>query len=513
MRQYQRDLLAVAAVLLVSSFAFVHLMGLPAFEDEGTQLRWIWRILDAGEWLQPLGDGKPLEAWPMVLLVRLGAPPLAAIRAVHVLAGMACSLLTYRLGLSAGGRVAALCSGLLFAICPFTVYLQRLALSDIFLCTAGVWVQLGVLGFVRSPTRRYAAQLAGALMLAAFCKFPVGFVFLFAMPLALWMIPAVDRQSLTRVPSSIRLLAAYTPVAALLLVVAMVGIYRLHKGLSPGFGIQDLMGIGFGRYSDIGAAIGVPRPSLVDELTTQLSWPVVVIALIGVLSAALRGDWRQRWLIGVGAIPMLLIGYGTHFWYPRYLLFTIPPLIVASVLGWQDLVAGEAAPWRQWVLVGVFLVCAAFMARQSGSIVLQPAAARWSPLDRFQYIEGWSSGYGYPEAAKYILQVPNPPPQIFSLDGHSAYQLLTYLPAPWRSRVRPISYGPQREVLGTASARLNNLLIGAPAWLIVPEPLLDGYLDSSFGHINLGQLKLREVVAFDKPGSRARLAIYEVTRQ
>lgn len=505
MRQYEwRDLLAVAAVLLVSSLAFVNLMGLPAFEDEGTQLRWIWRILDAGEWLQPLGDGKPLEAWPMVLLVRLGAPPLAAIRAVHVLAGMACSLLTYRLALFAGNRVAALCSGLLFAICPFTVYLQRLALSDIFLCTAGVWVLLCVLAFVRSPTRRHALALAAALMLAALCKLPVGFVFLFDMPLALL---------LARVPVPKRWLTAYTPVAALLLVVTVVGMYRLHLGQSPGFGLRDLLGIGFGRYSDVGAAIGIPRPGLVDELTTQLSWPVAIIALVGIFSAALRGDWRQRWLIGAGAIPMLLIGYGTHFWYPRYLLFTIPPLIVASVLGWQDLMVGGAAPWRRWVLVGVFVVCAAFMARESGSIVLQPVAARWSPIDRFQYIEGWSSGYGYPEAAKYILQAPSPPAQILSLDGHSAYQLLTYLPAAWRSRVRPVFYGPQREVLGAASARLQNLFIRAPTWLIVPEPLLDGYLDSTFGPINLGQLKLREVIAFDKPGTRARLGIYEVTHR
>src|SRR5580692_2590335 len=58
--------LPVAALLLLGSFAFVHLTALPPYEDEGSQLRWIWRIIDAGEWLQPLGDGKPLEAWPMV---------------------------------------------------------------------------------------------------------------------------------------------------------------------------------------------------------------------------------------------------------------------------------------------------------------------------------------------------------------------------------------------------------------------------------------------------------------
>jgi hypothetical protein len=71
----------VAALLLLGSFAFVHLTSLPPYENEGSQLRWIWTVIEAGEWLRPLGDGKPLEAWPMVPLVRLGLHPLAAMRA------------------------------------------------------------------------------------------------------------------------------------------------------------------------------------------------------------------------------------------------------------------------------------------------------------------------------------------------------------------------------------------------------------------------------------------------
>jgi hypothetical protein len=72
MSRYRIDILTTGGLLLIGSFAFVHLMALPAFEDEGSQLRLIWRLIEAQEWLQPLGDGKPLEAWPMVPLVRLG---------------------------------------------------------------------------------------------------------------------------------------------------------------------------------------------------------------------------------------------------------------------------------------------------------------------------------------------------------------------------------------------------------------------------------------------------------
>ncbi len=81
MNWQRRDLLPLVALGILGSFAFVHLLAVPAFEDEGSQIRLIYRIIDAGEWLQPLNDGKPLEAWLMVPWVWLGLPVLAVVRA------------------------------------------------------------------------------------------------------------------------------------------------------------------------------------------------------------------------------------------------------------------------------------------------------------------------------------------------------------------------------------------------------------------------------------------------
>ncbi len=103
----RNDIALLGALLLIASVAFVHLMALPAFEDEGSQLRLVWRVIEAREWLQPLSDGKPLETWLMVPLVRLPGEPLAAIRAVHVLVGMLCAALTYRLGIRVTDRAGA----------------------------------------------------------------------------------------------------------------------------------------------------------------------------------------------------------------------------------------------------------------------------------------------------------------------------------------------------------------------------------------------------------------------
>ena len=510
--KYRYEVLPIAALLLLGSLAFMHLMALPAFEDEGSQLRWVWRIIEAGEWLQPLGDGKPLEAWLPAPLVRLGFHPLTSARSLHVLAGMAGAVLIYRLARRMANRWTAFVTGVLFALCPFVMYLQRLALSDMFMCVAGIWVLLCVIKFIERPDGRHAVLLAMSLVLAAFCKFPVGFFFLIAMPLALPLMPSDERRELLRPPALRSLLGAHAPAVLLAAAVVVAAFIRVRSGRSAGFGLQDLMGIGAGRYQDIGAAIGIARPNLAGELSAQMSWPVTVIGLVGLVAGTFLNDWRTRWLVLVGLLPMLGIALFAQFWFSRYLLFTIPPLIVASVSGWRSL-SLRTGRFRLAVQLGVLAVCVGFMGRQSALIILNPLAAKWSPLDRFQYIESGGSGYGYPEAAQFLLDATNAPAMIYSLDGHSAYQLLSYLPASWTRRVKPIFYGQDGRELRTEDARLESLLEHAPAWIIISEQLLQRYLDSTFGSANIDQINLRRIAIFDKPGSRARLAIYAVTRR
>jgi 4-amino-4-deoxy-L-arabinose transferase-like glycosyltransferase len=509
LRQHRGDVLAVLALLLLASLAFARLMALPVFADEASQLRWVWRVIDAGEWLQPLGEGKPLEAWPLVPLVRLGLRPLIAARALHVTAGMIGAALTYRLARQLSDRTSAFISGGLFAICPFVVYLERLALSDMFMCVAGIWVLASVIAFITSPTWRHTFVVALALVVAALCKLPVGFVFLIAMPMALLLMPAPQRRRLLAPPNLAKVLAAHAPATLFALLVLGVAALRMRRGQSPGFGLQDLLGVGMGHYPGIAASTGVPRPQLLDELTAQLSWPVTVIGLLGLTFSALLNDWRQRWLLAMGAVPMLAIALLADFWFSRYLLFTLPPLIVCAVSGWRSLPLRTEAI-RFPLELTALAVCVGFMGYQSAWIIFDPSSANWSRLDRLQYFEAPGSGFGFPEAARFVRESPATPRMIYSLDGYSAQQLLTYLPANWRGRVKPIYYGDDGELLRSDEARLENLLKRTPVWLIVPEQLLSGDLVSNLGRLKPDQIKLRQMAAFEKPGLHARLAIYEV---
>ncbi|HEX4242317.1 MAG TPA: hypothetical protein VHZ53_12975 [Steroidobacteraceae bacterium] len=511
-RSRRTDWPALAVLAVLVSASLFRLMALPAFEDEGTQLRLVWRIVTSGEWLQPLAEGKPLEAWPMVPLAWLGLPLLESIRAVHVLAGFLAAACTFRIALLSGcGRAGALAAGALFALCPFAVYLERLALSDMLLCAAAAWALLRALELLDAPTPANAAALAAAWVFGALAKMPVGFVLVIHVPLALAAMGSAARRRLLLTPTRKRLLAAYVPVAALAVVVDSVALWRLHAGRPPGFGLQDLIGLGGGGYANVAAILGIARPNLAFELAAQLTWPVVAAALIGICAGVALGGARERWLAAAAALPLLAIGLLAHFWFPRYLLFTFPPLIVVAVRGWQILArAGASVISARWVPAGACVVSAALMARQSLELIVDPVAARWSRVDRIQYIEGWSSGYGYPEAARFIAAREDAPAHVYSLDGHGAYQLRTYLPDSWSKRVTPVFYADDGRALTGEAQRLDHLIAHAPAWILVAEPLLGRYLESSFGAARLGRIEIVPVASFAKPQSDIRLAIYEV---
>jgi hypothetical protein len=201
-----------------------------------------------------------------------------------------------------------------------------------------------------------------------------------------------------------------------------------------------------------------------------------------------------------------------EFWYSRYLLFTLPPLIIAAVEGWRSL-AAHAGRLRRLCELGALALCVGFMLPQTARLILEPAAANWSRLDRYQYLEGPGSGYGYPEAARFILAAPAAPSIVYALDGHSAYQLRNYLPPAWNTRVTPIFYATDGRELRSEAERFANLAALTPAWLIIPRQLLHRYLISSFGEKDAGRVGLRQIALFDKPGQWSQLALYEITRE
>jgi 4-amino-4-deoxy-L-arabinose transferase-like glycosyltransferase len=499
------DQLVVAFLTLVSAIACINLRGFPVFVDEAIDLWWVWRITRFGEWLRPLGDGKPLEAWPLIPFAWLGADPLLVARILHALAGIASVLLIYLLAKCIVDRKAACAAALLAAVSPLMVFYQRLTLADTYLCAAGMLTLYAALRFIQGPTLRAAILLSAGMLLAAFSKLPVGFLFAGALPLAVVWMPRAVRAGLFTRNALRNVVLAYLPIIMLLAGIAAVSAYQIAHGQAPGFGLRlviektatpDRVALAMGNAS-----------RLVDEFLTPITWPVGVLALIGIAFAAARGTWRQRWLISMAALPIAAMTLAASLWGLRYMLFTIPMLAISAVSGWQLLLDRVPASVRTRRVAGaiVFGLCLALSGYLSALRIFAPVSAQWSQGE-IGYLDSWASGYGFPELADH-LQRNNTPPVIYTLEVGPALQLRAYLPREWTDRVQQLQIVDGQPL--DYSQRYDYLLAHSPAWLVTTLPIEQ---NPQFNDSPL-RARLRPIATFDKPMSGPPVNLYEVMPQ
>jgi len=477
-------------ISLLGSLAFVRLRALPPFVDEAVHYWWILRALEAGEWFRPLNVGKPLEVWLAAPLVFLGGDPLVIMRSLHVIAGLIAVLLTFQIAeWITSSRASALASGVLLALCPFVVYLERMALAEVYLCVGGLLATMVILRFWQDPSERKAAILGFTLMAVAFTKFPIGFIFAIWLPLAFIFTSHEERQRLVR-PQEMGVVLA--PVSILLGTVLLIALIRARQGLAPGFGLGLLQ-----RQSsstEIGTSLGRNLIRLIYELETQLGWPVLLLGGFGLALGLISGNRYQRWLIVTGLIPWVGIILIAREWSSRYLLFSIPALLIGAVGGWASVLKNR---WVRVLLLVIPLVCFAY---QSALLILNPPAARWSESDRWGYISGWPSGYGYAEAARYLCSSDTALP-VYALEVGTAMQLALSPPSGCQIEVRQLHVVDGRPI--PPEERRVLFLENCPALLITPDAL-----DPS----DELQARLQYVVGFEKPNSQARVTLYQCNR-
>lgn len=195
----------LGVVLWVGCFSGLNKSELNDSVDEGmyaTAARW---MVDTGNWLTLRGlgaeivfDKGPLTYWFQAVSTKfLGATPIA-VRLPSALAAALTALLLWHWGRRNVSERAGLLAAALYALCPLTVGLARLAMTDSLLT---LWLTLTFIGLIegyRSDRRGYLLAAAGAA-LATLTKGVIGFLLPGAF-MGLWLLLRRDFRELRRVP-------------------------------------------------------------------------------------------------------------------------------------------------------------------------------------------------------------------------------------------------------------------------------------------------------------------------
>ncbi len=406
--------LGIGVLLVFFFFRLINLTILPIFADEAIYIRWS-QVMKAEPTLRflPLSDGKqPLFMWILMFALGVVKNPLFMGRLLSVFAGFGSLtgifLLSYELFKD---KKLSLFASFFYAVVPFFVFFDRMALVDSLLTTFGIWVfYFGIL--LIKNLRLDLAMITGMILGGALItKSPALFYAL--------LLPTVFLFH----PFSFRLKGLkkwlHLGQAAFLWGVVYVfafGIYNLLR-LGPNF--QLIAQRNKDYVFTLGYLLAHPfdplKPHLYDLagwLPNLLTWPILLMALVGFVWLLLKKEnWRQAtWLLAICILPLLAQSAMAKVFTPRYILFAVWPLIIFVAAGLvflgnlfdEKIKLPIKKEIRCTILVALLIIPSL---GYNFYLLSNPEQAPLPRRMRSGYLEEWTAGQGIKEIADFVKEI------------------------------------------------------------------------------------------------------------
>lgn len=355
----------------------------PIFADEAIYIRWA-QVMRAEPTLRflPLSDGKtPFFMWTMMPFLKIFEDPLFAGRFLSVLSGFATLLGVFMLARKVFNLRTAFWAAFFYAIVPYAVFFDRMALVDSMLSGFTVWAIYFALWLARSQ-RLDLAMILGFLLGGAMLTKTPGMINLFLLPLT------IRRYNLVK-------LVLFWAVAA---GIALIMYNALRLG--PNFHLLSSRNADyvFSPLELVGRPLDPFIPhfrDIADWFPKLLTWPVIGFMVYG-LWVLIKTKHRLGWVIFLWALmPLLLNMAFLRTFTARYLLPSIPLFLILAGYG-----IGKIS---NKILMLLLVIPLMFLALKfDWELLTNPPPPSLPQEERKGYFEQWTAGYGFKEIAKFL---------------------------------------------------------------------------------------------------------------
>ena len=396
--------IVLAGLLILGLFFTLRIISLdhlPVFVDEAIYVRWS-QVMKNEPTLRflPQSDGKqPLFMWITMPFLKLISDPLLAGRAVSIVSGTASligiGLFTYLLSKS---LLSSLLASLLYAVVPFTVFYDRLALVDSMLSMFGIWTLILGLLFVKNPRLDYALLLGFSIGGGLLTKSPAVFFYLWLVVLSLfYFLP----QLLTLTPPKRLIGVVKFLFLFLITVVVSQAMYNILR-LGPNFHLigsrnQDYLF----SFSEV---LTHPLNPLTGNLKNTLYWTFVLFTppvFLLIPLSFIKDRKISLILLFICLLPLISQALIAKVYTSRYLMFSVTPLLILSAFGLTWLLEKSKRRLSLWP---VLLLAPLYL---SLHYAISPETAYMTRDMRHGYLEEWTAGWGQKQVAQYLIHKVN----------------------------------------------------------------------------------------------------------
>ncbi|KKR85985.1 MAG: hypothetical protein UU32_C0025G0008 [Candidatus Woesebacteria bacterium GW2011_GWB1_41_10] len=365
----------------------INLTILPVFADEAIYIRWSQIMINEPTLrFLPMSDGKqPLFMWVLMFLVNRFSDPLFIGRLVSVISGLGTMiglfLLTYILFKN---KVVSLATTAIWAISPYSVFFDRMALVDSMLTMFGVWSV--TFGIITAKTLRLDyAMITGFFLGGALLTKSPAIFFVILLPAAL-------------------IFAKQKIKVVLLFIVTLViafGMYNILR-LGPNFHLLT------SRTADYVFPIShlwenpkdpfIPYfDRAIEWLRMMGPWPVLALVLFGIVAGLKKLRREILFLFSWWLIPTLIQSEFGKVFTARYELFTLSFLFGIAAAAF--LVTNKILKWTTTLVFVLFII---FSGIFNYKLLTNPDSANLPRSEKSGYLEEWTAGQGIREIADYL---------------------------------------------------------------------------------------------------------------
>jgi 4-amino-4-deoxy-L-arabinose transferase-like glycosyltransferase len=389
-----------ATIVVFFVIRLINLNGLPVFVDEAIYIRWA-QVMRSEPTLRfmPLQDGKPpLFMWSMIPFFKLLKDPVIAGRVLSIMAGFGSLLglttLSYLLFTSIN---LSLLTAFLYAITPYTVFFDRLALVDSLLAMFGIWSLIVGYLYVKKPKLDLSLILGAVLGLGLLTKSPAVFFYIWQPIIAIFFFKKTHKNSI------FKLLSGWL----LAFIVSQV-IYNILR-LGPNFHMvgsrnQDYLF----SFSEV---LTHPFNPLTGNLKSTLSWLANLFTLplaIMIPFAFLKPKHRKLslYILIVSLVPLVSQALIAKVYTPRYLLYAAIPLLFLVAQGLLSVTSQVKLrlPKLKTIFPALLLL---FALVTSTRYILTPDKVNMPSRMRNGYLEEWTAGWGQRDFGNYLINLAN----------------------------------------------------------------------------------------------------------
>ncbi len=481
-------------LLIIFGYFLTRLINLdrfPIFSDEGIYIHWAKVAWHDASWrFISLTDGRqPLQTWATIPFLKLFPNnTLLAGRLFSVTAGFLSLVGIFTLLVYLFDKRTAFIGSFLYLVTPYFLFYERMALVDSAVNTAFIWILF--LAIILAQTIRLDIAIILGLVsgLSLLAKSSVK---LFVGSVIFGPILFLDKN----LKKLLSYLASFSFLYLIAIILALV-LYNIQR-LSPFFHFVALKNNTFIMSTE--ELLATPLKFFFGNL-----WKIpadifaeagLFIPLIGVFGYGLIYKKDKKlflfllaWLI----IPYLLIALVTKVLFPRYIMFFASLLLIPAAYF-------VSLQKNKIIYSSLLLLLVVSVGYYDYTILFDYKNIPFPEVDRGQYIEGWSAGWGAQEIVAYAREKAKEKPVILIAEGNFGMigDVLDVLLKP-SDRISITAYWPIEE-----------------KDLIANQVNLDkNYVFAVFPHRfeYPKNWPLKLVKRFDKPGNKSVIYFFELTK-